>query len=372
MNVVETLPSSISILSLANDSYRQNGNSLPSSFDEHSNDTITDIRNNTTLNSNIKTTRRFNKYSISSKQGLLYMKKCRLSSSILRSGRCSKLNNDALARKLRTKHNYIRQQLEKQVRELEFQQNNLLLQVEDLYFYKHQLETKCEQSSSKYEMVSPEEAFKLSTSSIQRYFLLFKIHLLRKRQTRWILHYIPLIFCIIYPPIFYLITIIFYSCTSTDIINSQYCTIPCYFQNSILLIVDCIIHYILPLIITISANIVLICWMIHLRCDLNVEQMYLWKRQKKLISQILIFSLFYIIGWLPSTIVSALNAFSFNKLNQYGSVVVWLNYTSYFICPLQPFICLILVPEPIYFLQDTLRQLLRKAMMRTSVITVEP
>ncbi|CAF1413147.1 unnamed protein product [Adineta steineri] len=211
----------------------------------------------------------------------------------------------------------------------------------------------------------------VATSSIQRYFLLFKIHLLRKRQTRWILHYIPLISCIIYPPIFYLITIIFYSCTSTDIINSQYCTTPCYFQNSILLIIDCIIHYILPLIITISANIVLICWMIHLRCDLNIEQMYLWKRQKKLISQILIFSLFYIIGWLPSTIVFALNAFSLNKLDQYGSVVVWLNYMSYFICPLQPFICLILVPEPIYFLQDTLRQLLRKAMMRTSVITVE-
>ncbi|CAF2684497.1 unnamed protein product [Rotaria sp. Silwood2] len=50
------------------------------------------------------------------------------------------------------KQDIIRQDLEKQVQELEFKQNNLLSQVENLQLYKEQLEIKCKQLYSDYKL----------------------------------------------------------------------------------------------------------------------------------------------------------------------------------------------------------------------------
>ncbi|CAF1009329.1 unnamed protein product [Rotaria sp. Silwood1] len=53
----------------------------------------------------------------------------------------------------KSKHNLIRENLEKQVRELEFKQNHLLSQVENLQLYKEQLELTCKQIYSNYKFI---------------------------------------------------------------------------------------------------------------------------------------------------------------------------------------------------------------------------
>ena len=211
----------------------------------------------------------------------------------------------------------------------------------------------------------------IATASVQRYFFLFKTHLLRIRRTRWILHYIPLIICIVYPPLFYLLTIVLYPCERLIIIDSQFCLAPCYFKNSILLGIDCMIHSVLPLIITIAAHAVLVGWIIRAMWSVNGQQLLLWKRQKKLILRILAFSLVYVIGWTPSTVVFVLEAFSLNNFSKNESVIIYLYYMSYFICPLQPFICLFVIPEPIHFVKDKFKQMLRRFKM-ASVVAIQP
>jgi hypothetical protein len=51
-------------------------------------------------------------------------------------------------RKLKSKSDNLRQQLEKQIHELELRQNNLLSDVNKLHSYKQQLEVKCYQTNS--------------------------------------------------------------------------------------------------------------------------------------------------------------------------------------------------------------------------------
>jgi hypothetical protein len=56
--------------------------------------------------------------------------------------------------------------------------------------------------------------FLTATASIQRHILVFNARWLHGTRRRWILHYIPLIFCIFYPSLFYFILIFFYSCVT--------------------------------------------------------------------------------------------------------------------------------------------------------------
>ncbi|UJR32228.1 hypothetical protein I4U23_019693 [Adineta vaga] len=212
--------------------------------------------------------------------------------------------------------------------------------------------------------------FLVATASVQRYVFLFKTYLLRIRRTRWILHYIPLIISIVYPSLFYFIMIVFYPCEYSYSGQSLYCSAPCYFTNSILLNIDSVLHSVLPLVVTVSAHVILVCWMIRSMWRLNGRQLLLWKRQKKLIYQIFAFSLLYVIGWSPSIIVSVLQAFSLNNFNQNQSAIIFLYGMSYFICPLQPFICLFVIPEPIRFIKMKSKELIRKFPRKTAVIFV--
>ncbi len=207
-----------------------------------------------------------------------------------------------------------------------------------------------------------------ATASIQRYFFIFKTHLLRIRRTRWIIHYIPLIFCIIYPPLFYLIIILFYPCKTLNINDSQYCLSPCYVKNPLLLNIDWMINSALPLIIIILATGILVGWMIHSMWNLDHPQLFIWKKQKKLILQLLAFSLVYASGWTPSTVIYLLKIFSLDTFNENQSIIIYLCYMSYFICPLQPFICLFILPEPFHYIKDKVKQILSKPFVTPIVI----
>ena len=199
-------------------------------------------------------------------------------------------------------------------------------------------------------------------ASLQRYILIFKSHLLRVRRTRWLLHYLPLIAGLVYSPLFYLIVIFFYPCDRSAIPGNSddalHCSSPCYTNNTVLMNTDWILHSVLPLLVIILSHVVLIGWIICTMRPFQREQTNMRKKQKKLTFQLLAFASLYFIGWTPSTIVSVLEAFGLTELQEHMATLTYVYFMSYFICPLQPFICLFVLPEPILDIQDRIKQLL--------------
>ena len=86
------------------------------------------------------------------------------------------------------------------------------------------------------------------------------------------------------------------------------------------------------------------------------EHTLTWKRRRKLTMQLLFLSLLYILGWTPSTILSVIQNFSQSDLINDLPQLEYLGYLTYFVCPLQPFICLFGLPELIKTLKRKLKQ----------------
>jgi hypothetical protein len=159
--------------------------------------------------------------------------------------------------------------------------------------------------------------FLTAIASVQRHFLIFHAHWLRIRRIRWALHYVPLIFCLLYPLLYYFIFIIVYQCKNDTINDSQYCVQPCYTNDPVLFNYDWVFNTAFPLMTIALANIILIVRVIRSMRKTRRRQSLIWKRQRKLTLQLLALSLLYIVGWAPSTILSIIGAFFFR-------ITVWI------------------------------------------------
>ena len=72
-----------------------------------------------------------------------------------------------------------------------------------------------------------------ATASVQRHILIFNIHWLRIRRTRWLFHFIPLIISTLYPASLYIGLIYFYPCQTVNDEESLTCPDACYSSNII-------------------------------------------------------------------------------------------------------------------------------------------
>lgn len=198
--------------------------------------------------------------------------------------------------------------------------------------------------------------FLTATASIQRHILIFHSHWLRIKRTRWLIHFIPLIFCILYPAIFYLCLIYLYSCPNLSDEDSLTCPVSCYSDHIVIYNIDWIVNYISPVLIIVLANGLLIGRVIYLMQKIRHPQSNTWKRQRKLTFQLLSLSLLYICGWGPTIIISIIQRFLLPDLFDKKPVLYYINNSSYFVCPLQSFICIFALPELINFLKNRLRQ----------------
>jgi len=187
--------------------------------------------------------------------------------------------------------------------------------------------------------------FLTATASIQRHILIFSAHWLHIRKRKWFLHYLPILFCLIYPAGYYLIFIVLYSCDYSIDNDSLYCFDPCYVSNSILFNYDWIVNIACPLLTIVIANLILIIRVIHSMKRVRREQALTWKRQRKLTRQLLTLSLLYIAGWAPSTCVSIVQTLAQPNLFDDYPQLKYCYYLTYFVCPLQPFVCLIGLPD---------------------------
>lgn len=210
-----------------------------------------------------------------------------------------------------------------------------------------------------------------AVASVQRYIFIFKSYLLRNRPTRWIFHYFPLIFPLIYTSIFYFVVIYFYPCENfTDYSIELFCSSPCYSQHALIIDFDWIINSVLPMGIIIVTHTIFISWMICSMRTLTQQPRHIRRKHKKLTLQLFAFAFLFIVGWTPSTIISLASLFSFTNVINDAPGIEYFYYISYFICPLQPLICLFVLPEPAQFIFRKVRRC-RKQMMKTAVIPFE-
>lgn len=187
--------------------------------------------------------------------------------------------------------------------------------------------------------------FLTATASIQRHILIFHAQWFHSQRVRCLLHFIPIILCIIYPFLFYLIVIVFYSCDYSETDDNQHCPQPCYTNNNVLFNFDWIFNTAFPLLAIVVANITLIIRVIRSMRKIRRRQTLTWKRQRKLTVQLLALSSLYVFGWVPSTILSIVQSFAFQNILNDIPPLDYLNYLTYFVCPLQSFICLLGLPE---------------------------
>jgi hypothetical protein len=182
--------------------------------------------------------------------------------------------------------------------------------------------------------------FLMATISIQRHMLVFNSHILRIQWKRYLLHDLPLLLCVVYPTILYLILVVFYPCDGTqwDFTLHLCGAANCYLlYNKTLATLDWVIDSGLPILLILLANgalVVRVVWQKH-----HHVQLRSWRKQRRLTLQLVAISSLYLIAWLPSTgiaLVELLGSPTF--LAEFQS-----NYALdliYLVCLFLPWICL--------------------------------
>jgi hypothetical protein len=206
-----------------------------------------------------------------------------------------------------------------------------------------------------------------ATASIQRHILIFNAHYFHQKRIRILFHYVPLMTCLLYPPIFYLILIYFYPCENSIDEYEQYCPNPCYSENSVLFYIDWMVNTLMPVGVIAAANILLVYRVVHLSKRFHRRGSLMWKRQRKMTLELLIISSVYMFGWGPSIVVAIIQQFFLPGLMETSPWVDYLNYMSYFVCPLQPFIFVGIMPELWKFIKNSMRKCLVRSAVNPQV-----
>ncbi|CAF4901970.1 unnamed protein product [Rotaria socialis] len=147
-------------------------------------------------------------------------------------------------------------------------------------------------------------AFLLAAISVQRHMLIFNGPFLKKPWMRTLLHDLPLILCLIYPVLFYLFAIILYPCDGTqwDYTNNGCGFADCYFAfDKVLGTFDMLVNSATPVIIDITANVILIVRVA--RQKRRLQQSVAWRQQRRMILQLFCLSGLFFVAWMPGVII---------------------------------------------------------------------
>jgi len=150
--------------------------------------------------------------------------------------------------------------------------------------------------------------FLMAFASIERNWLIFHPWLVRSKLGKIIFHYCPLLFCLLYPPLFYMRVIFIYQCESYYDYTQLLCTYPCYFYNLNWSNIDLFVNNYTPLI-----AIPIFCTIIYVRVLIQKrtmkQQIFKWKRDKKMILQLWAVSSLYLAMWMPLELAALINLY---------------------------------------------------------------
>ncbi len=187
--------------------------------------------------------------------------------------------------------------------------------------------------------------FLVAIISIQRHILIFQPNILNLRSKRYILYYQPLLLCIIYPIVFYMITVVFYPCDNTrwDFTSNMCGQNACYYSNNqILAEFDWIGNTAVPTIVILLANVALVIRVIKQKR--RRRQTIPWSKQRRMTLQLLGMSSLYLITWIPSIVVGFIQQLKPSSF-LYRIEEDYIADLTYLICLFLPWICIGLLPE---------------------------
>lgn len=139
----------------------------------------------------------------------------------------------------------------------------------------------------------------------ERYLLVF--HNAFFRQHLLILHCLPIIFCCIYPPLLYMYFIVIYPCTNQFDYTMVTCGGPCYYYEPIVSTFDQFVNLILP--VAVSSLVSLIVLIRVIRKKQHMRQQRIWKKNRRLVIQLLYVVISHNVVWLPMVICSTIMYF---------------------------------------------------------------
>jgi hypothetical protein len=202
--------------------------------------------------------------------------------------------------------------------------------------------------------------FVTATTSVQRYILIFHAQWFNVGKRRLLLHYIPLLASMFYPPCFYFVCIYIYmfldQCDVYFNPSDGWCAYPCFLDNTILFKLDWLANNISPVVVIVLANLVLFIRVIRSMRRIRRRRSYVWNRQKRLTLQLFAFSFLYVIVFTPTTLLALLRAFALPNLYEDIPSIYYMYHMIYFVCPLQSFLCVFALPELTEFLKHSLKK----------------
>ncbi|CAF1044750.1 unnamed protein product [Adineta ricciae] len=180
--------------------------------------------------------------------------------------------------------------------------------------------------------------FLMAFASVERNWLVFYPQLVRSQRGKFFFHYCPLVFCILYPSVFYAAAIFIHKCTFYYDYSQLLCKWPCYFYNLKWSSVDLFFNNYVPLIIIPS-----FCAVLYIRIYVQKRKMkqqaFKWVRDKKMIIQLWAISSLYLCMWLPTQLSGLINTY----WDQYFLLQAQIDYIylfPYLIHLIYPFIIL--------------------------------
>ncbi|CAF1180572.1 unnamed protein product [Adineta steineri] len=179
----------------------------------------------------------------------------------------------------------------------------------------------------------------ITFGSIERYFLIFHERFIRK--WRFIIHYPPIVFCFIYPLMFYNLLVNFYPCEAEYDYESYVCGGACYQFQTIISTIDYITNIFSPVVCMVLINIILLFRVIYRKQAMKIANT--WRKNRLMYIQLVSISVLYFIIWIPFCIISLIRLF-YNPFFLQDVTMLLINYCLY-ICPLaSPLISLVGLP----------------------------
>ena len=141
--------------------------------------------------------------------------------------------------------------------------------------------------------------------SIERHLLIFHHGLLGGVGSwkRWSLHVVPWIVCLLWGPLFYMLTNVSgLVCTNTWYFDTIFCGQSC-FATTTWGLVDIFVNNVMAIAIILSANVILIIRVVYQRMTVVAQTRINWHHQRKMVLQLSTISVTYLMIWLPLAII---------------------------------------------------------------------
>lgn len=143
----------------------------------------------------------------------------------------------------------------------------------------------------------------MAFACVQRHWFIFQPNPLGCRRDRIAYHYIPMTTCIVYPWIFYSIMIFLYPCEPVYDFTQLLCMLPCYFTSTVVSNIDTWLNLNAPILAIPFLSVSLFIRFIIRKRRVQMA-LFRWKRDRKMVIELVTVTLLYASMWLPLVIAT--------------------------------------------------------------------